>query len=54
MVLDWGNLTDEKVEKNRVHLDLASRSSSHQAELVARLESLGAHRLDIGQGPDVT
>jgi hypothetical protein len=45
---------DEKVSKNRVHLDLASRSSAHQADLVARLEGLGARRLDIGQGPDVT
>lgn len=45
---------EPKVGKNRVHLDLASRSSEHQAELVARLEGLGARRIDIGQGPDVT
>lgn len=44
---------DEKVGKNRVHLDLASRSDDHQAVLVARLEELGARRIDIGQG-DVT
>jgi catechol 2,3-dioxygenase-like lactoylglutathione lyase family enzyme len=43
-----------KAGKNRVHLDLASRSDRHQAELVARLEQLGARRLDIGQAPDAT
>jgi hypothetical protein len=47
-------LTDPKVVKNRVHLDLASKSADDQAALVARLEGLGARKLDIGQGPDVT
>ncbi|MEU9992732.1 VOC family protein, partial [Streptomyces sp. NPDC048045] len=28
--------------KNRVHLDLATTSAAHQAELVARLQALGA------------
>ncbi|MGA5323011.1 VOC family protein [Streptomyces seoulensis] len=36
--------------KNRTHLDLATASPAHQAELVARLEGHGATRLDIGQG----
>ena len=45
---------DPKVVKNRIHLDLASTSDEHQAALVARLESLGARRLDIGQGDDVS
>ncbi|MFG3096852.1 VOC family protein [Streptomyces sp. NPDC048202] len=36
--------------KNRTHLDLATTSLAHQAELVARLEGHGARRLDIGQG----
>ncbi|MEV0645783.1 VOC family protein [Phytomonospora sp. NPDC050363] len=36
--------------KNRAHLDLATTSAAHQAELVARLESLGARAVDIGQG----
>jgi hypothetical protein len=36
--------------KNRVHLDLASTSSAHQAELVARLRDLGATPADVGQG----
>ena len=42
------------MEKNRVHLDLASTSEEHQATLVAQLEALGARRLDIGQSADVT
>ncbi|MFD5247064.1 VOC family protein [Amycolatopsis sp. NPDC058340] len=37
--------------KNRLHLDLASRSPEHQAELVDRALSLGARHSDIGQGP---
>ncbi|MFF3617314.1 VOC family protein [Streptomyces sp. NPDC002580] len=36
--------------KNRVHLDLASTSDAHQAELVARVKDLGATPVDVGQG----
>jgi hypothetical protein len=36
--------------KNRIHLDLASTSAAHQAELVARLRDLGATPVDVGQG----
>ncbi|MFG1665192.1 VOC family protein [Streptomyces sp. Y7] len=36
--------------KNRVHLDLATTSSAHQTELVARLQALGATPVDVGQG----
>ncbi|WP_329009778.1 VOC family protein [Streptomyces sp. NBC_01601] len=36
--------------KNRTHLDLATTSLAHQAELVARLKDHGATPLDIGQG----
>ncbi|MFJ9870400.1 VOC family protein [Streptomyces sp. NPDC101165] len=36
--------------KNRVHLDLATTSAAHQAELVARLEALGATPAHVGQG----
>jgi Glyoxalase-like domain len=39
-----------KTAKNRVHLDLASSSAAHQAELTARLRDLGAVPVDIGQG----
>ncbi len=39
-----------KTVKNRVHLDLATTSVAHQAELLARLRALGATPVDVGQG----
>jgi predicted enzyme related to lactoylglutathione lyase len=42
---------DDKVVKNRLHLDL--RPQDQHAE-VARLEALGARQVDIGQSADVT
>jgi predicted enzyme related to lactoylglutathione lyase len=42
-------VADPKVGKNRVHLDLSSASPDHQAAIVARAESLGAVRVDVGQ-----
>jgi hypothetical protein len=36
--------------KNRVHLDLATTSAAHRAELVARLRALGATPCHVGQG----
>ncbi|MFF3573542.1 VOC family protein [Nocardia jiangxiensis] len=39
-----------KVGKNRIHLDLASQSLDHQGVQVDRALSLGARRIDIGQG----
>ena len=42
---------DEKTTKNRLHLDL--RPDDRDAE-VERLVALGARRIDIGQGDDVT
>ncbi|WAL96323.1 VOC family protein [Streptomyces sp. Je 1-369] len=36
--------------KNRTHIDLATTSEAHRAELVARLRALGAKPVDIGQG----
>jgi predicted enzyme related to lactoylglutathione lyase len=41
---------DEKVTKNRVHLDLASASPDHQLAQVAHALKVGATRADIGQG----
>jgi predicted enzyme related to lactoylglutathione lyase len=43
-------VADAKVGKNRVHLDLNSRSAEDQATQVARLRRAGATPLDIGQG----
>jgi len=33
-----------------VHVDLATTSAAHQADLVARLRELGAAPADVGQG----
>ncbi len=44
---------EAKRVKNRLHLDLRADGTSFDAEL-ARLEGLGARRVDIGQGPDVS
>ncbi|MFE6222514.1 VOC family protein [Streptomyces sp. NPDC057854] len=41
---------EPKTVRNRVHLDLATTSPAHQAELVGRLRDLGATLADIGQG----
>jgi predicted enzyme related to lactoylglutathione lyase len=41
---------EPKAGKNRVHLDLATTSPAHQADLVARLRDLGATPADVGQG----
>ena len=42
---------EDKTVKNRLHLDLRPED---QAVEVARIEALGATRVDIGQGEDVT
>jgi hypothetical protein len=39
-----------KTVKNRLHLDLAPSAGDDQEAEVRRLESLGATRIDIGQG----
>jgi hypothetical protein len=41
---------DPETVRHRVHLDLATTSAAHQAELVARLMRRGATRADVGQG----
>jgi hypothetical protein len=41
---------EPKTLKNRVHIDLATTSAAHQADLVARLQDLGATPADVGQG----
>lgn len=44
----------EKQTKNRIHMDLAPHTSDDRDAEIARLEALGATRVDVGQGPDVT
>lgn len=41
---------EAKTAKNRIHLDLATQSGTHQAAEVERLRGLGAVAADIGQG----
>lgn len=50
LVIDLVPVTEPKTGKNRIHLDIASRSTQHQAETVRRLTALGAAPVDIGQG----
>jgi predicted enzyme related to lactoylglutathione lyase len=42
----------EKAGRNRIHLDLSSRSAEDQQATVGRLTGLGASEIDIGQEPD--
>ncbi|WP_206448749.1 VOC family protein [Agrococcus sp. KRD186] len=44
----------EKQTKNRIHMDLAPHTSDDRDAEIARLEALGAKRIDVGQGPEVT
>ena len=46
-------VSESKTLKNRLHIDLAPAKDDDQEAEVRRLESLGARRIDIGQG-DVT
>ena len=41
---------DPGTVRYRTHIDLATTSTEHQAELVARLRELGATPADVGQG----
>jgi len=43
-----------KAVKNRLHIDLAPHTSQDREAEIARLERLGATRVDVGQAPDVT
>ncbi|MFI7480834.1 VOC family protein [Kocuria sp. M1R5S2] len=51
--LDFVLVPEPRTVKNRLHLDLRAVDTD-QATEVARLESLGARRVDVGQGPAVT
>ncbi|MFF6910693.1 VOC family protein [Streptomyces sp. NPDC012389] len=48
--IDLVRVPDPETVKCRVHLELATTSAAHQAELVGRLEGLGATPVDVGQG----
>jgi hypothetical protein len=51
--LDICRVPEAKQIKNRLHLDLRADGTTFDAE-ADRLEALGAQRVDVGQGPDVT
>ncbi|GAA2384845.1 VOC family protein [Dactylosporangium salmoneum] len=48
--IDCIAVPDPETVRYRAHLDLATTSAAHQADLVARLLELGATPADIGQG----
>ncbi|GAA4235298.1 VOC family protein [Actinomadura meridiana] len=50
LTVDVVSVPDPETVKYRAHLDLATTSKAHQAELVERLKDLGATPADIGQG----
>jgi len=50
VALVFGETTEPKQGKNRVHLDLASTSLTDQAATVEKLLDLGGSRVDLGQG----
>jgi hypothetical protein len=45
---------DDKIVKNRLHIDLRPTDGSSQEAELARLLAHGARRIDVGQGPDAT
>ena len=48
--ITWGPPIPPKIAKNRLHLDIAPPDDGDQRAEVDRLVSLGATRIDIGQG----
>ncbi|MFI6089820.1 VOC family protein [Streptomyces sp. NPDC051218] len=48
--VDIVKVPDPETVRYRVHIDLATTSVAHQAELVGRLKDLGATPADVGQG----
>jgi len=44
-------VSEPKSAKNPIHLDLTTTSIDEQNESAARLVALGAHHIDVGQGP---
>lgn len=47
-------LDPDDTRKNRIHLDVAPGEADDQDTRVDQLLALGATRVDVGQGPDVT
>jgi Glyoxalase-like domain len=51
--IDVARVPERKTIKNRLHLDLRADGSTQRQE-VERLIGLGARRVDVGQGSDVS
>lgn len=51
--IDLLRVPEAKTVKNRLHLDLRADETSTEVEL-DRLLAVGARRVDVGQGPEVT
>jgi predicted enzyme related to lactoylglutathione lyase len=51
--VDVVRVPERKALKNRLHLDLRADGSTQALE-VERIVALGARRVDVGQGPDVS
>jgi hypothetical protein len=47
-------VTEGKTVKNRLHIDLAPHAGPDRDGEIARLERLGARRVDVGQPDDVS
>ncbi|TCM47790.1 VOC family protein [Kribbella sp. VKM Ac-2568] len=45
---------ERKTVKNRLHIDLAPHTSQDRDAEIARLEGLGASRVDVGQSEDAS
>lgn len=48
------SVPERKQGKNRLHIDLAPHTSEDRDAEIARLEGLGATRVDVGQASDVS
>jgi hypothetical protein len=52
--IDFVRVAEAKTVKNRLHLDVAPRLEDSRDAEVNRLLALGAQRVDVGQGPEVS
>lgn len=48
------SVPEGKTVKNRLHIDLAPHTSDDRVAEIERLLAMGATRVDVGQGADVT
>ena len=50
--IEFQQVPEPKVGRNRIHFDLTTSSLDDQRDSVARLLELGARHIDVGQDPD--